>query len=150
MGIHSLTLINSCTWLITSELANQRAPKVLFTCVVYTPKGGKLAFQAFNFYRFKPFYTFLNDFEIFDPFNFFPCYLVSLISLLVNLLRNTRFNLRLIFIRHLNFVCPDKVGAVNHFQFHRFALNFTLLPSNAEILACILLPTVTVTVVDQR
>ena len=72
MGIHSLTLINSCTWLITSELANQRAPKVLFTCVVYTPKGGKLAFQAFNFYRFKPFYTFLNDFEIFDPFNFFP------------------------------------------------------------------------------
>ena len=33
------------TWLITSELANQRAQKVLFTCVVYTehlmngPKG---------------------------------------------------------------------------------------------------------------
>ena len=76
-------------------------------------------------------------------------YLVSLISLLVNLLRNTRFNLRLIFIRHLNFACPDKVGAVNHFQFHRFALNFTLLPSNAEILACILLPAVTVTVVDE-
>ena len=25
------------TWLITSELANQRARKVLFTCVVYTP-----------------------------------------------------------------------------------------------------------------
>ena len=24
------------TWLITSELANQRARKVLFTCVVYT------------------------------------------------------------------------------------------------------------------
>ena len=24
------------TWLITSELANQRAQKVLFTCVVYT------------------------------------------------------------------------------------------------------------------
>ena len=72
MGIHSLTLINSCTWLITSELANQRAPTVLFTCVVYTPKGGKLAFQAFNFYCFKPFYAFLNDFEIFDPFNFFP------------------------------------------------------------------------------
>ena len=24
------------TWLITSELANQLAPKVLFTCVVYT------------------------------------------------------------------------------------------------------------------
>ena len=27
--------VNS-TWLITSELANQRARKVLFTCVVYT------------------------------------------------------------------------------------------------------------------
>ena len=27
--------VNS-TWLITSELANQRAQKVLFTCVVYT------------------------------------------------------------------------------------------------------------------
>ena len=27
--------VNS-TWIITSELANQRAPKVLFTCVVYT------------------------------------------------------------------------------------------------------------------
>ena len=80
----------------------------------------------------------------------FPRFLVSRISLLVNLLRNTRFNLRLIFIRHMNFVCPDKVGAVNHFQFHRFALNFTLLPSNEEIFACILLPTVTVTVVDQR
>ena len=26
------------TWLITSELANQRARKVLFTCVVYTNK----------------------------------------------------------------------------------------------------------------
>ena len=76
--------------------------------------------------------------------------MVSRISLLFNLLRNTRFNLRLIFIRHLNFVCPDKVGAVNHFQFHSFALNFTLLPSNAEILACILLTVVTVTVVDQR
>ena len=76
--------------------------------------------------------------------------MVSRISLLVNLLRNTRFNLRLIFIRHLNFVCPDKEGAVSHFQFHRFALSFTLLPSNAEILASTLLPTVTVTVVDQR
>ena len=76
--------------------------------------------------------------------------MVSRISLLVNLLRNTRLNLRLIFIRHLNFVCPDKVGAVNHFQFHCFALNFTLLPSNVEILACILLPAVTVTVVDKR
>ena len=92
----------------------------------------------------------LNDFEIFYPFNFFPRYLVSRISLVVNLLRNTRFNLRLIFIPNLNCVCPGKVGAVNHFQFHRFALNFTLLPSNAEILACILLPAVTVTVVDQR
>ena len=29
--------VNS-TWLITSELANQRARKVLFTCVVYTKK----------------------------------------------------------------------------------------------------------------
>ena len=29
-------LINNSTWLITSELANQRARKVLFTCVVYT------------------------------------------------------------------------------------------------------------------
>ena len=27
--------VNS-TWIITSELANQRAPKALFTCVVYT------------------------------------------------------------------------------------------------------------------
>ena len=27
------------TWLITSELANQRARKVLFTCVVYTKKN---------------------------------------------------------------------------------------------------------------
>ena len=27
--------VNS-TWLITSELANQRSRKVLFTCVVYT------------------------------------------------------------------------------------------------------------------
>ena len=27
--------VNS-TWLITSELANERARKVLFTCVVYT------------------------------------------------------------------------------------------------------------------
>ena len=27
--------VNS-TWLITSELANQRARKVLFTCVIYT------------------------------------------------------------------------------------------------------------------
>ena len=27
--------VNS-TWIITSELANQRAPKVLFLCVVYT------------------------------------------------------------------------------------------------------------------
>ena len=80
-GIHSLTLIISCTWLITSELANQRSRKVLFTCVVYTPKGGKLAFQAFNFYCFKPFYAFLNDFEIFDSVNFFPLYLVSRISL---------------------------------------------------------------------
>ena len=26
------------TWLITSELANQQARKVLFTCVVYTKK----------------------------------------------------------------------------------------------------------------
>ena len=26
------------TWLITSELANQRARKILFTCVVYTKK----------------------------------------------------------------------------------------------------------------
>ena len=30
--------VNS-TWLITSELANQRARKVLFTCVVYTKMG---------------------------------------------------------------------------------------------------------------
>ena len=30
-----LSEVNS-TWLITSELANQRARKVLFTCVVYT------------------------------------------------------------------------------------------------------------------
>ena len=30
--------VNS-TWLITSELANQRARKVLFTCVVYTNSG---------------------------------------------------------------------------------------------------------------
>ena len=30
--------VNS-TWLITSELANQRARKVLFTCVVYTNKN---------------------------------------------------------------------------------------------------------------
>ena len=29
--------VNS-TWLITSELANQRTRKVLFTCVVYTNK----------------------------------------------------------------------------------------------------------------
>ena len=28
--------VNSTSWLITSELANQRARKVLFTCVVYT------------------------------------------------------------------------------------------------------------------
>ena len=34
-GIHSLTLIISCTWLITSELTYQRARKVLFACVVY-------------------------------------------------------------------------------------------------------------------
>ena len=27
------------TWLITSELANQCAQKVLFTCVVYTNNG---------------------------------------------------------------------------------------------------------------
>ena len=26
----------SSTWLVTSELANQRTQKVLFTCVVYT------------------------------------------------------------------------------------------------------------------
>ena len=31
----SYSEVNS-TWLITSELANQRARKVLFTCVVYT------------------------------------------------------------------------------------------------------------------
>ena len=36
-------------------------------------------------------------------------------------LSNTRFNLRLIFLSQ------HKV-AVNHFQFQRFALNFTLLP----------------------
>ena len=30
--------VNS-TWLITSELANQRARKVLFTCVLYTNFG---------------------------------------------------------------------------------------------------------------
>ena len=30
--------VNS-TWLITSELANQRARKLLFTCVVYTNKS---------------------------------------------------------------------------------------------------------------
>ena len=30
--------VNS-TWLITSELANQRAQKALFTCVVYTKTG---------------------------------------------------------------------------------------------------------------
>ena len=30
--------VNS-TWLITSELANQRARKVLFTCVVYTNRS---------------------------------------------------------------------------------------------------------------
>ena len=116
--------------------------------MVYTPKGGKLAFQALNFYCFKPFYTFSNDFEIFDPFNFFPVtwFLVFRYSLICYVTPVSR----LIFIRHLNFVCPDKVGAVNHFQFHRFALNFILLPSNVEILACILLPAVTVTELDQR
>ena len=31
--------VNS-TWLITSELANQLARKVLFTCVVYSPTSG--------------------------------------------------------------------------------------------------------------
>ena len=33
-------------WLITSELANQRAGKVLFTCVVYTNKRYYLWFKA--------------------------------------------------------------------------------------------------------
>ena len=33
------------TWLITSELANQRAQKVLFTCVVYTNYYFRLTFQ---------------------------------------------------------------------------------------------------------
>ena len=30
------------TWLITSELANQRARKVLFTCVVYTNNSNRV------------------------------------------------------------------------------------------------------------
>ena len=33
--------VNS-TWLITSELANQRARKVLFTCVVYTDNNNNI------------------------------------------------------------------------------------------------------------
>ena len=33
--------VNS-TWIITSGLANQRAPKALFTCVVYTTTNNKL------------------------------------------------------------------------------------------------------------
>ena len=32
------------TWLITSELANQRARKVLFTCVVYTIQSYQVVF----------------------------------------------------------------------------------------------------------
>jgi len=44
MGSHFVFLwmlggkYNCSTWLITSELANQRARKALFTCVVYTYK----------------------------------------------------------------------------------------------------------------
>ena len=40
------------TWLITSELANQRARKVLFTCVVYT-----------NYYYFLSFFPWAADSE---------------------------------------------------------------------------------------
>ena len=47
------------TWLITSKLANQRAPKALFTCVVYTnddydyvPQVGLLNPECIKFFFF--------------------------------------------------------------------------------------------------
>ena len=40
------------TWLITSELANQRARKVLFTCVVYT----NILCVVFFSYRYSDFH----------------------------------------------------------------------------------------------
>ena len=39
--------VNS-TWLITSELANQRAQKVLFTCVVYTKNHYQKSIDSIN------------------------------------------------------------------------------------------------------
>ena len=44
--------VNS-TWLITSELAKQRARKVLFTCVVYTNKNYPLDSLKCNCNRFR-------------------------------------------------------------------------------------------------
>ena len=42
------------TWLITSELANQRARKALFTCVVYTNHGYLMNGNDFWFRGTKP------------------------------------------------------------------------------------------------
>ena len=45
--------VNS-TWIITSGLANQRAPKALFTCVAYTNKNySSVLFRLFNYFSFK-------------------------------------------------------------------------------------------------
>ena len=43
----------SSTWLITSELANQRARKALFTCVVYTNKKYQQQQDDVRWYNFQ-------------------------------------------------------------------------------------------------